>query len=105
MGTRWGSGCVRRTHSRRTNRRLTAAWRSGKLESSRTPHPRMTTVFVSHSSLDYELVRSRVVAPLEGGGLKVWFSRDAIHGADEWEKRIRQALSGSDWFLVALTPN
>jgi hypothetical protein len=65
----------------------------------------MTSVFVSHSSLDYELVRARVVAPLEAQGLKVWFSKDSIHGADEWEKRIRQALTGSEWFLVALTPN
>lgn len=64
----------------------------------------MTNVFISHSSLDDAVVRSSVVEPLEQHGFRVWYSRDAIHGAEEWEKRIRQALSSAEWFLVALSP-
>ncbi len=52
----------------------------------------MTSVFVSHSSLDYDLVGARIVEPLQKHGLQVWCSRDSIHAAEEWEKRIRQAL-------------
>lgn len=62
------------------------------------------SVFISYSSHDYELVRTLVVAQLQQHGLQVWFSRDSIHAADEWEKRIRQALISTEWFLVALSP-
>ena len=65
----------------------------------------MITVFVSHSSLDDERVRSAIVEPLEQRHLKVWYSRDAIHGAAEWEKRIRHALTSTEWFVVALSAN
>jgi hypothetical protein len=65
----------------------------------------MTSVFVSHSSLDYDLVGNRIVEPLQSRGLEVWYSRDSIHAAEEWEKRIRQALTGCEWFLVALSAN
>ena len=64
----------------------------------------MTSVFISHSSLDDALVRSCVVEPLERHGLVVWYSRDAIHAAEEWETRIRQSLLKAEWFLVALSP-
>jgi len=63
----------------------------------------MTSVFISHSSLDDALVRACVVEPLEQHGITVWYSRDAIQGADEWEKRIRHALVSMEWFLVALS--
>jgi TIR domain len=65
----------------------------------------MITVFISHSSRDHELVQSRIVAPLKQQGLRVWYSRDAISGAEEWENSIRHALATCDWFLVALSPN
>lgn len=65
----------------------------------------MTSVFISHSALDHELVGTLIVSLLEQHGLSVWYSRDSIHAAEEWEKRIRQALMASDWFLVALSAN
>ena len=65
----------------------------------------MTSVFVSHSSSDYELVEALIIKPLQAQGVEVWYSRDSIHAAEEWEKRIRQALLGSEWFLVALSAN
>jgi hypothetical protein len=64
-----------------------------------------SSVFVSFSSHDHELVHAQVVQVLEKQGLSVWFSRDSIHAADEWEKRIRHALNSSEWFVVALTAN
>ena len=46
-----------------------------------------------------------IIRPLQEQGVEVWYSRDSIHGADEWEKRIRQALRNCEWFLVALSAN
>ena len=63
----------------------------------------MTSVFVSHSSLDHDQVRTQVVDLLASHGLDVWYSRDSIHAAEEWEKRIRHALASCEWFLVALS--
>jgi tetratricopeptide (TPR) repeat protein len=64
----------------------------------------MPRVFISHSSLDRDLVEREIVAPLKGAGVEVWYSRDSIETASEWEKRIKEGLRGSDWFLVALSP-
>jgi hypothetical protein len=64
----------------------------------------MTSVFISHSSLDDALVRERIIDVLEQHGFRIWYSRDDIHGAEEWEKRIRQELENAQWFLVALSP-
>ncbi len=36
----------------------------------------MTSVFVSHSSLDYESVEAMIIKPLQEHGVEVWYSRD-----------------------------
>jgi hypothetical protein len=34
--------------------------------------PAMTSVFVSHSSLDYDLVDALIIKPLQEHGMEVW---------------------------------
>jgi len=63
----------------------------------------MSSVFISHASADDEIVRQLIVEPMERHGLSVWYSKDAIRGADDWEERIRHGLKTTDWFLVALS--
>lgn len=63
----------------------------------------MTSVFVSHSSHDHELIQAHILPILEEKGLQPWFSKDSIQAADEWERKIKEALDASDWFLVVIS--
>lgn len=63
----------------------------------------MARVFVSHSSLDRDLVEREIIAPLRQHGVETWYSKDSIETASEWEGRIRQGLKTCDWFLVVLS--
>jgi len=65
----------------------------------------MPQVFISHSSTDQPYVEREIVELLERHGIATWYSRDSIHGAEEWESRIRVGLTQCDWFLVVLTPD
>lgn len=64
----------------------------------------MPRVFISHSSLDYELVEREIISPLRAHGVETWYSTDNIKSASEWERQIREGLKESDWFLIALSP-
>jgi TIR domain len=63
----------------------------------------MPRVFISHSSKDREPVERRIVALLEHHGIETWYSRDAIHASQYWERQIKRGLETCDWFLVALS--
>ncbi len=63
----------------------------------------MASVFISHSTLDREFAEQAIVALLEQHGISTWYSRDSIHGADEWERCIKQGLNACAWFLVILS--
>ena len=65
----------------------------------------MSSVFVSHSSLDRDFVEREIITLLRRNGIETWYSRDSIQTAAEWERHIRQGLRTCDWFLVALSPN
>lgn len=64
----------------------------------------MPRVFISHSSLDHELVEREIISPLRAHGVETWYSTDNIKSAAEWERQIREGLKESDWFLIALSP-
>jgi len=64
----------------------------------------MPRVFISHSSLDHELVERVIISPLRAHGVETWYSTDDIKSASEWERQIHVGLKESEWFLVALTP-
>jgi formylglycine-generating enzyme required for sulfatase activity len=64
----------------------------------------MPTVFVSHSSQDRDFVEREIVRPLQQRGVEVWYARDSIQTADQWERCILKGLEGSEWFLVVMSP-
>jgi hypothetical protein len=65
----------------------------------------MPLVFISHSSLDTEFVEREIIPLLTRDGVEVWYSKENIETAAEWEKQIKLALGACDWFLVVLSPN
>jgi outer membrane protein assembly factor BamD (BamD/ComL family) len=64
----------------------------------------MPCVFISHSSLDRDIVAREIISPLRAHGVDTWYSTDDIQTASDWERQILQGLMTCDWFLVALTP-
>ena len=60
-------------------------------------------VFLSHSSRDRAFA-SRLAAVLGRHGLKVFYSRKSIRGAQQWHDEIGQALARCNWFLLVLSP-
>lgn len=60
-------------------------------------------VFLSHSSRD-QAFASRLAAVLGRHGLKVFYSRKSIRGAQQWHDEIGQALARCNWFLLVLPP-
>src|SRR4051794_26904077 len=65
----------------------------------------MPLVFISHSSNDTEFVEWEIIPLLTGSGLNVWYSKENIETAAEWEKQIKRGLRDCDWFLVVLSPD
>lgn len=64
----------------------------------------MPCVFISHSSLDREVVEREIISPLRAHGVDTWYSTADIQTASEWERQIHKGLMTCDWFLVALSP-
>jgi tetratricopeptide (TPR) repeat protein len=64
----------------------------------------MPCLFISHSSLDREVVEREIISPLRAHGVDTWYSTDDIQTASEWERQIHKGLMTCDWFLVALSP-
>jgi hypothetical protein len=65
----------------------------------------MPNVFVSYSSRDVDFVVQRLVPGLEQAGATVWCSAKHLREGSNWEREIRAALSGCDWFVVVLSPH
>lgn len=68
----------------------------------RKPKPR--ELFLSHSSADQKFV-DKLARVLRKHGIKVWYSRHKLVGADQWHDEIGEALRRCDWFLVVLSAN
>lgn len=61
-------------------------------------------VFLSHSSADRKPANA-LARSLREAGLKVWYSKTHLKGAQQWHDEIGQALGRCDWFLLLLTPS
>ncbi|HEX2907811.1 MAG TPA: toll/interleukin-1 receptor domain-containing protein, partial [Phototrophicaceae bacterium] len=59
-------------------------------------------IFISYAHADQVQI-AELVDLLRAGGYEPWFDSDLIPGQD-WEKQIRHAISESDAFVYALTP-
>lgn len=60
-------------------------------------------IFLSHATADKSFV-NRIATLLRAHGVRVWYSRHHLRGADRWHDEIGQALQRCDWFLVVLSP-
>jgi sulfatase modifying factor 1 len=70
-----------------------------------TTETTVPTVFISHSSKDTDFIERNIIPALKANGIDVWYSRESIKTADQWERSINSALESSDWFVVAISPN
>jgi hypothetical protein len=60
-------------------------------------------IFLSHASLDRKFA-NRLAATLGRHGLKVFYSRKSLRGAQQWHDEIGRALARCTWFLLLLSP-
>ena len=59
-------------------------------------------LFLSHASADHKFV-DKVASFLRKEGIRVWYSRHHLVGADRWHDEIGRALRRCDWFLVVVS--
>ena len=60
-------------------------------------------VFLSHASAD-RVLAEKIVRSLEAHGIRVWYSKKNLKGAQAWHDEIGRALARCDWLIVLLTP-
>ncbi len=61
-------------------------------------------VFLSHSSKNH-VFASWLKDELHRRGVRAWYSKARIVGAQQWHDEIGQALERCDWFLLILSPS
>ena len=61
-------------------------------------------IFLSHATPDRQTA-ARIAKMLAEHGLKVWFSRTNLRGAQQWHDEIGRALARCNWFLLLLSPD
>ena len=64
--------------------------------------PRPKEIFLSHANGDRAKADS-VAKVLRAHGLKVWYSKTHIVGAEQWHDEIGEALRRCDWFVLLLS--
>jgi hypothetical protein len=60
-------------------------------------------IFFSHASID-RVAADKIVFRLRRVGLRVWYSKTHLKGAQQWQAEIGAALKRCDWFVVLLSP-
>ena len=60
-------------------------------------------IFFSHASID-RVAADKIVTRLRRAGLRVWYSKTHLKGAQQWQAEIGAALMRCDWFVVLLSP-
>ncbi len=61
-------------------------------------------IFLSHAAGDRRFA-SRLADELARRGIRVWYSRRTVLGAQQWHDEIGKALARCDWFLLVLSPS
>lgn len=61
-------------------------------------------IFVSYSRRDKTLC-DEIVRALEDKGFQVWQDIKKIRGGDKWRADVEKGISGSDIFIILLSPN
>jgi hypothetical protein len=70
---------------------------------SRKPDAAPDEVFLSHSNKGARFTL-RLATVLAAHGVKSFFSKQHIRGAQEWHDEIGAALKRCDWFVIVLSP-
>lgn len=60
-------------------------------------------VFLSHASGDRRFA-DKLARTLRQHGVRVWYSRTHLRGAQQWQDEIGLALRRCDWLIVILSP-
>lgn len=60
--------------------------------------------FLSYARADKENVES-LYNKLDEAGYKPWMDKEDIHPGEKWKRKIKKAISNSDFFIVCLTKN
>ena len=60
-------------------------------------------VFISHSTKDEKFVERNILNLLNKNDIEVWYSKNDIETASEWERCIVSALESCDWYLVVMS--
>jgi hypothetical protein len=61
-------------------------------------------IFLSHSNTDLRFLK-KLHRALADHGLRAWYSKHKILGAQQWHDEIGQALERCDWFGLVLSPS
>ncbi|HEX6829713.1 MAG TPA: toll/interleukin-1 receptor domain-containing protein [Burkholderiales bacterium] len=59
-------------------------------------------IFLSYASQD-KAAASRLAGALEAAGLDVWFDRNELQTADDWDRKIRRAIEGCALFMPLIS--
>lgn len=59
-------------------------------------------IFLSYASNDVDAAR-RLAGALEAAGLDIWFDRNELQTADDWDRKIRRAIEGCALFLPVIS--
>lgn len=64
----------------------------------------MPRLFISHSTADRQFIEEELAGLLRALGFDIWYSKDSIETAEQWEQAIRRGLESSKWVVVLLSP-
>ncbi|MDQ1613739.1 MAG: hypothetical protein QOG00_3670 [Pyrinomonadaceae bacterium] len=65
----------------------------------------MKKVFISHASSDQHFIEQNILPAFNSHGIEVWYCKEDIRSAEDWENRIRIGLNSCDWFLIVISEN
>jgi hypothetical protein len=64
----------------------------------------MSRWFISHGAQDRSFVETELLGLFEALGQQVWYAREDISSAEEWERTINGGLQLCDGFVLVLSP-
>lgn len=63
----------------------------------------MPQVFISYARQDVDFVDTKLIPLFRAMRIDVWVDREDLHASDVWEKRIEEALVGSEWYVLVMS--
>jgi hypothetical protein len=60
-------------------------------------------VFISHSSKDLLFIEKELIPMLKEFHIPFWYCKDEIHGSQQWERSIRDALKETEYLIIIIS--